>query len=241
MNTQIFIRTYDGDAKWLDLCLHKLKEHARGFAGITIVAGPGNDQADAVALTHGIRPQTDEWDISIPNGYLSQQATKMRASLWIPKDADFVAFFDSDCVCHGDLHASDLFGDDGKPIMLHTPWSDLEPHVEDAWRKVTEFLVGQSVDYEFMRRLPFVYPVSVLRDSFAFFESTQGSMRKWLRLSDRFSEFNYLGAWAWFNAHDKFHWINTDYELWKQLPMTQYYSRNYADLNEARKGAGLEP
>jgi hypothetical protein len=48
-----------------------------------------------------------------------------------------------------------------------------------------------------------------------------------------FSEFNYMGAYAFNKMNDRFHWIDTEHEPFENLPLKQYWS--HGGIQEEQK------
>jgi hypothetical protein len=43
-------------------------------------------------------------------------------------------------------------------------------------------------------------------------EKRHGNLARFIERTQSFSEFNYLGAWAWKNHHDRYSWLDTTCE-----------------------------
>ena len=184
MTTDIFIRSYAGDFAWLEYCLKSIKKYGNGFSKVHIVV-PANDAGNVPVLgSEVVHLTTDRTD-----GYMAQQLTKLHADDFC--EAEYVLHVDSDCVFFKDFSPLDFFLE-GKPIML-------QEKVETIWNPITEKHLGWRDEYEYMRRLPIIYPKWIY-----------GKFRAWMkrkhdlgiddyvvRVNGReFSEFNTLGQWA---------------------------------------------
>lgn len=97
---------------------------------------------------------------------------------------------------------------------------------------MTEKFLGRMVEFEFMRRMPFLVPRWLLIAMREFCEKQHGiPLDKYVMSQPyrEFSEFNALGAFAFYFHHDKFNWINTEKvpaEQWPPLTVLQKYSHD---------------
>ena len=199
----LFLRTYKGDRDWLPYLFRSIAKHAPDV-GLTVVAPKGHDVGVAVTIhtdpVHG-------------DDYINQQYDKLHADLYVPEGTTHIVHIDSDCILTAPLDG--LFRD-GKPIMLHTPWEQ----VGDAkcWHPITERLLGFEAPYEFMRRMPLVYPTDVYSGLRWHLESEHKTFMRSLigNVKGRnLSEFNLLGSFCWEHFYGEFCWINT---AEKELP-----------------------
>lgn len=229
MNHAIILRTYDRDLKWLKLSLPTIMKHCHGFSCIRVVGDKTGTLALEYARSIGCETDTDYDVDGIAKGYIAQQATKLRADFFVPGDTDAVLFFDSDCIVQGPMKPEDyMIGE--RIVMLYTPWS----HVGDAkiaWQGITQTTLGETTEFEFMRRLPMAFNLSTIRDARAWLEAKyKMPMHDFLANKESFSEYNFLGAWAHRFEPDRYHWINTLRGTWKQLPTRQFWS--HGDIAE---------
>jgi hypothetical protein len=200
MNTDIFIRSYVNDFRWLTYSLKSINQRAKGFRDIHIVV----PQGQAEHLKHLTLEKVHECPV-YGDDYLGQQITKMMADTYT--DADFILHIDSDTVFTQDV-TPDTFIIDGKPIIYHEPYSKvgLEP-----WYPVVSEVLGWAPENEFMRRFPFVYPRWLYGDFRGYLETLYyDSFENYVssRPHRSFSEFNIIGEFAWKTHHDKFTWRN---------------------------------
>jgi len=136
--------------------------------------------------------------------YVGQQLTKLYADEL--SDADFICHFDSDCVVARPLSPPDLFAD-GKPVLWMTAFEELSPI--SGRRQGVQRLLGVDVPFDFMRRLPIVFPrwlYAALRRHVA--ESRGGDFRAIACALEpgELSEFNTLAAFAYLHHRDAFQW-----------------------------------
>ena len=202
MTTDIFIRTYVNDLKWLEHALRSIAKHVTGYRNIIIAIPEGQG--------HLLSHLTTERVIEVPDladGYIGQQLTKMEA--WKYTDADFVLFWDSDVIATQPIDINTEYFKDGKPILYKTRYSS----IESPWKAITEKAVGFAVEWEYMRRMPMVYWRDTLGDACLWIENAQGvSLRPYLERQPlrHFSEFNAIGAFAEFIQAPSYHIVDTE-------------------------------
>jgi len=211
LKPHILIRSYNKDRDWLDYCLKSINKHNPEL-GLTIVIPEGHDVGHPAIQVPPVHQ----------DGYVDQQHTKLRAVAYVPEDATHVMHIDSDCLVVGNL--MDLFID-GKPLMLKTPWELIDKDAS-VWREVTAHYMGFDPEFEYMRRMPLVYPARIYNDLTIYLEKLHGSMGDWFYKIEgrRLSEFNLLGAYADKFMNDEFHWINTATDPLPPLTVKQGWS-----------------
>lgn len=215
MATSIVIRTYHKDIEWLKLCLRSIEIYASGFRDVIVlfpeVDKEGHDwsflnqskcgMADFFA--HAIKPV-------VADGYIDQQYSKMTADRYT--DADEILFIDSDTILIRPTGPS-AFRFQGKPYLLYTPYQLFPADTDMPWQAPTEKALSHQVAYEFMRRLPIMMKRELLELTRAFMASVHGvSLVDYLRnvKNREFSEFNVLGAYAYYHAPRLATFIPTD-------------------------------
>jgi hypothetical protein len=198
MTTDIFIRSYSPDFKWLEYCLFSCDKFAKGFSSIHIVV-PEQDKQILNHLTlesvHGVTPACQD-------GYLDQQVSKLYADEFC--QSDYILHLDSDCVWYKETTPQDFF-QNGKPIIL------VEDGVVSPWPKITEKTLCWYDSKEYMRRLPIIYPRWVYPEFRKWIKNKHGmSLRNWISLQPyrEFSEFNTLGQWLFRFHPEKFAWLH---------------------------------
>lgn len=223
MTADIFIKTFAGDVEWLKQCIKHLRHYALGFRRLVIVAPPEIERAVRDA---GTRPE----DLLLlyaegEDGYFFQQQMKLHALNLT--DSEYICFVDSDCLAKRHFRPEDFLVN-GKPHFLYTPYSNLEGSGADRWKAGTEAVIGQPVEYEFMRRHPAFYPRSVLRQFDNWMKNTHGHCgSQFMRLRGRdlvLSEFNLMGAWCWYYRRDAFTWLNTMTDSFPPDYVEQFWS-----------------
>lgn len=210
MKTDIFIRSYRGDFAWLNYALKSCSISAEGF-NTTHVVVPIQDK-DLLNLTrehvHSCHQHC--------NGYLHQQITKLKADEY--SSADVIWHIDSDTIFKRTVTPQE-FIKDGKVIMFYEPYSRLDCR----WQAITEAAVGFSVENEFMRRPPHVYPRWLYGEVRAHLDKVHGNWEKFIasRQNNEFSEYNVMGAVAWQFFRDRFEWVLPEYS---ESFVQQYWS-----------------
>lgn len=184
MSTSIFIKTWDGDIEWLPYCLKSITKYASGIDEVVITADQSCvARVNKIAGSAKVYP-VPEW----PNGYIQQQWVKLNADMYT--DADNILFVDSDCVFHTPF-TPESYMRDGKPVLLKTIYGNLGGG--EIWKSITSVVVGWEVEYEYMRRLPWMYKSSSL---VKFREMFPKLVDYLLTVEDKyFSEFNAIGAY----------------------------------------------
>lgn len=206
MTTDIFIKTFWKDIEWLKVCLKSITKFVSGFDNVVIVA-PLKEQDLYKGLNFTLEkvlyinePTTD--------GYTWQQAVKLNAHHY--SSADRILYVDSDCVFIKPV-TPEYFLSGDKPYMLFTPYDKLG---KVPWRSGTEFVLGRPVPFEFMRRHPMMYPREVLEEFAEFILKRFGMSVTDFMLENcakhSLSEFNILGAFAYYYMNDRFVWMNTE-------------------------------
>ena len=217
MKYAIFIRTYAGDYAWLEYCLRSLKKNA---AGIPIYIA-----TSSTLLNHQFDLKEAHWSGSgfdHADDYVGQQITKLKADQFVTCKPDYIIHIDSDTVL---LDSFDkLFDADGKPFMLRTPYDQLPS--DFPWKAPTEQHLGWGVSHEYMRRFPLVYPFGLYAELRQHLAVKNGGWENWVQSikGRHLSEFNLLGAFAFENNHDEFHWIDTDRDELPPLIVKQNWS-----------------
>lgn len=224
MATDIFIRTYAKDARWLEYCLRSVDKYARKFRQVVVVYG-SNDEPVIGPIVRAHKNTVIKHDTPSGNGYADQLNSKISCDLYT--DADYFLHVDDDCVFTAETtpltHTTD-----GKPDVWYDRYDSkwLKGHGGVQARKPwTEFTLGRpNIDIETTRRHPALFPRWLYKRTRDRIESIHGiSTREFiLRKPGPFSEFNMLGAMAYYEYPAHFHfWIMDDY--CKKPPLLKQY------------------
>lgn len=220
MTTSLFVRTYKGDAAWLRYCLRSLEKFATGFHQKVIVC-PVDSHEVIQPLAAEFGWQYDVCEEVAPDGYLSQQFTKLAADKWCSGDA--ICFVDSDLCFTRPFSPECLVDEDGKIILLKTRYDT----IECPWQPITESVVGFPVEWEMMRRFPLTYPRELLRMTRDHIELTHMvSLERFFQgiKGRELSEFNVLGAIAEKFMPERFRFVDTGVEELPPLYSLQRWS-----------------
>lgn len=142
------------------------------------------------------------------------QLSMMSGDLLCP-DADFVFLVGSDCIATSEFRPDDYFAANGKPIMLMSSYAALEKAHPGAvpWKPGVTRVLKFVPKYEYMRRLPIVYPKALFPALRAHVEGLHGKpFADFIYESDKLhrntSESNLLGAYAHKFMPDIFEWVD---------------------------------
>lgn len=201
----IFVKSYRKDFKLLHYSLLSIAKNVTGYNNIIILI-PEKDKhlfdtrnLPERTLVHYVK--------EYGSGYLFQQWCKLSAFKYCY--SEFIMFSDSDLIYDKPINLQDYISD-GKPEILYTNYSQLTDAL--CWKESTELLMGETVDYEYMRRNALIYHRSTLEA----ISKWQPNLEYIIMNSVRFSEFNLMGAYAVKFEYEKYNFINTDY--WQFVP-----------------------
>lgn len=202
MSASIFIKTWRNDLPWLRYCLQSIRKFGTGFDDPIIVL---DESCRSLIRPSDFLSEKIHWVPDSPNGYITQQVVKLRAHEYT--DSEFILFVDSDCIFNTPF-SPESYMRDGNPVLLKTKYGNLGG--AEAWKSITESFVGWSVEYEYMRRLPWMYRRDTL---IAFRNAFPEIQSKLTQIKDRgFSEFNAIGAFIDRYEQDKY--FISDTEEW---------------------------
>lgn len=221
-SVDIFVKSHKPDFWLLQLSLATIKRNVTGYKNIVLLI-PEKDMHDFDTRSLPDRTLIHYIEDKQP-GWLYQQVCKMNAHKYC--DADYILFSDSDNFFDHPLDVQDLIKDD-KPEILFTNYEQLKDAI--VWKLPTERFIGEPVQYEFMRRLPLTYH----RDTLVAIEKYHPDIEKTIMASDKWSEFNCFGIFAYKHEREKYNFVNTD--EWTYVPphSTQTWSHS-----SKKEGAG---
>lgn len=222
----IFIKTYPKDYPWLKYCLRSIDKFCTGFRRVVIVSPETKSKEFLDAIT-GFK--INVLPICNPNemadGYLFQQSVKLHADEY--SDAEWFLHLDSDTIFTVRV-TPQTYLSDGKFVWMMTPYG----RSETPWQPITEKFIVAPVQYEFMRRFPFLLPRWIYKAIRNWcIDKHQMTMQTYISVQPEreFSEFNALGAFAWLFHQDKFSWVDTSQVAekdWPALTVDQQWSHN---------------
>ncbi|KAK4049331.1 hypothetical protein OIO90_005460 [Microbotryomycetes sp. JL221] len=157
----------------------------------------------------------------LPNGDIQQKLTKLRADMYC--EGDYILHLDSDTVIARTVLQKDVVWIAGRPAHSYAPYDTL-PEGVSIWREGTGIALGQPVEFEFSRNSFHVYPRKIYANARAHIERVHGmSLIDFLTTrigrakgqnaftpEDRarmFSDFNYLGAYAYYIEPELLSWV----------------------------------
>lgn len=235
MHTDIFIKSYPKDYPWLEYALRSIRKFVTGYRQIILViptrTGINPDLLNDADIDVWLRPEMDP-------GYLWQQACKLMAPGF--SDASLWLYHDSDCIYTKPFHPQDMLTADGRIRLLKTPYAVIERDYQKQgkffpWRGPTQTVLNRPVEFEYMRRFPFLIPTNVIRGFRHHIRSLHGMYpEEYIMGQKSFSEFNALLAYADFEHRNSFEFQNTE-EL-KELPPTvirQFWSHAGIEAHRA--------
>jgi len=225
MIIDIFIRTYSKDFDILNVCLYSIKKYLTGFRNIIIcVREKEYNLLTKVVNLQGCKViKTFNYDDSVD--YLGQQISKLHAHTYT--DAEYIYFIDSDCILSDYMNIENVYFDkENKLIILKDYWKN----VGDAnlWQPCLQYL-GLLTEYEFMRRLPQLYPSNIFTPIKMLIQNKTGC--KWhegchkIYSNAKFSEFNIMGSYIYLYANQNINFKFSSEET--ILPFKQHWSLDY--------------
>lgn len=243
MNHQVLIASYKKDFVWLRPNLLSLRKHMKGFLH-PVISVSSEDAAEARELVANVYPQCK---VCVVNGRpglgnLRAQVSMMCGDL-LCEEADYVWLVGSDCVVSGEFTPEPFFRN-GRPVMLINTYEELLKVAPGIlpWQLGTEAAVGFQPVYEYMRRLPLMYPRALFPAVRRHIESLHGKkfedyvydIGAYAQKSNRsdaanFSESNVMGAFAHRFMPEAYEWVCLDEDYAGEMaklpnPMIQFWS-----------------
>lgn len=209
----IVIKSYHRDFKWLKFALQSIEKNVSGYNRIILII-PASD----AALFNGMKlpPKTDVRYVNeYGNGYLYQQWCKINACNY--SNAAYLCFGDSDCIFTRPVNLQD-YVKYGKPEILCTVWEKVGDAI--IWKEPTERIMREEVPYEFMRRNCLIYH----RDTLVRLNEEFIDLEDVIMKSERFSEFNLIGAYAYKHERYRYNFIDTDHWEYTEPKAIQFWS-----------------
>ena len=211
----IFYKSYAKDFEWLYYSLKSIKKYLTGYNKIIIVIPEKDKELLNYELVNELNCEV-HFVNEYGDGYIYQQFIKMTAHKYC--NSKFILYSDSDLIFNTNIDLHNFITNE-KPEILYTDYSKVGDAI--CWKEVTEKFIGRELDYEFMRRLPLIYHRSTIVEINKNYDIEDTIMNKF---SDRFSEFNSIGAWVFYNDSDKYKLTNTDNWSYVQPMGKQYWS-----------------
>lgn len=199
MTTSIFYKSYQKDFEFLKYSLRSVIRFTTGFKEIVVVSDAAEPKPPVGSVEKHYFIHEKEAK------YCHQQVLKLNADSFT--DSDVIVFGDSDTLFTSQIQPEDLM-ENGKPIWLYEPYQGMtNPDVLARQKVVGEFL-GESVQFEFMRRHPFIITRELLVDLRRFCWRKHGVSLDDYMMShqDSLSEFNLAGCWLYAHRHSDVAW-----------------------------------
>ena len=225
MNADIFIRTYYKDLQWLQYSLRSIEKYTAGFRKTILVVPRSSAERlrwaglDRHAETHICEDFADD--------YLGQQITKLHADRY--SDADLICHVDSDCLFRRRTAPKDFFSN-GKIVVPMVSYRAFPQ--ERGWQKLAEKFMCCQVEYDFMRRQPFLFPrwlYGAMRDHAQHLHNQSLYDYVISQPPGGFSEYNALGAFAYYFHCDEFVW--SERTTWIPDESICRWFRSWGDLS----------
>ena len=153
----------------------------------------------------------------------------LNADNYVDDDTTHIMHVANDSIFTDEL-SDDLIFKDDKIIMPYTPFDTLlSQELPDGMhellvksRQGVSELLDIEIEHEFARRLPITYPIELYKECRSYVEDVQKmTLDDAIHVYDVSSVYNLLGAYAWQNNKDAFHWLNTDEDELENLPFMQ--------------------
>ena len=219
----IFYKTYKQDFEWIKYSLKSLKKHVKGYNKIIIIV-PKEDEYLFNTTPFDLPENVFVKGVSeYGTGYLYQQWCKISAHTY--SDADYIMFADSDCIFDHDIDLND-FIKEGNPEILYTDYLKVGDAI--CWKQVTEDFIKEPQQFEFMRRNCLIYHRRTLENVCNY----EKNLEYIIMNSERFSEFNAIGAYAFKYEKEKYNFVNTDNWQYTQPKAKQYHS--YTEIEKMK-------
>lgn len=217
MRHQIFIASYRKDFEWLVPCLKTLRKFAHGFLP-TVICVDSLDYPEAVEFCKKADPDCLV-KIKDGEGFMRAQVGMMQADIYCP-NADVIYLIGSDCLALRDF-TPEMYCPNGRPGVLMNSYEKLaEAHSACLqWRRGTERVLGFVPPFEYMRRLPSVFPASIFAPMRLHVEELRGKpFERYIIDANKprgdTSEANILGAFAHKFMPDTCEFLDIDNVEW---------------------------
>jgi hypothetical protein len=201
MKNQVIVCSYKKDFCWLIHMLASLKRFSAGFLHPVVCVAP----EDFSAATEITRQSYPEAVIKVTSGrygqgFMRAQIAMMKADI-LCEEADNIFFLGSDCLAFDELSPEPYLDSSGRPAVLYSSYSIMSQCHADTipWQAGVNRVLGFKPEYEFMRRLPSVFPRSIFEPMRSYVEKLHRmDFENYIYSADdgKTSEANILGAFA---------------------------------------------
>ena len=236
MKTSIVTVTYDKDLEFLKYNLKSIQKFCKGYHdNVVIIDDHENDcvetqrYLDSVGQKYFVNKDAKY----IKKGYVRQQYMKLLSDLYVSQDTDYICHIDADSIFKTE-HSPNRFFRNNKPILIKNNYSKLVKAFTKRgentdgilkWKETTSEILNWDVEYEFMFRMPLVYPKNLTKLVREYIEEiNNSSLLDTLKDIPIMSEYNVLGAYAHQFTPQDFFWI----DRWDDEKLVQ--KTNYNDI-----------
>lgn len=219
MKHQIFVASYQRDFPWLIHCLASIKRFSSGFLP-PVVCVSREDFSEAKELCMRFCPESFVF-VKQGEGFMRAQIGMMEADLMC-QWADVIYLVGSDCIFTRPF-TPEMYCPNGKAGVLMNSYERLAD-VHSAclpWRRGVERVLGFAPDFEYMRRLPSVFPATIFKPMREHVEKLHGMpfgeyIIEGNKARRDTSEANILGAYAHRYMPETCEFVDIDNVEWEQ-------------------------
>ena len=233
MKTSIVTITYDKDLEFLKYNLKSIQKFCHGYhENIVVIDDHENDCIETQKYLESIGQKyfVNKEAKKIKKGYIRQQYMGYYMDNYLDNNTDYVCCLDSDNIFTSH-HNPSIYFKNNLPIMGMTNWKDM-PNTK--FKPSTEQALGYESTYNFMRRMPFIYPIWSFEKIRNYLKSLHGcSIEDYFKDVELCAEYCIWGDYLFKFFKQHFHWVDTHQnknewqELNSQFPCTQYSNRRY--------------
>ncbi len=217
MKHQIFIASYEKDFPWLIHCLSSINRYCQGYLP-PVVCVSQEDYEEAAEICPRMHPGV-QVVVKDGTGFMRAQIGMMEADLFCP-EADVIYLVGSDCIFLRP-NTPEEYCPNGKPGVLMNSYQLLASVHSGCmpWQAGTERVLGWKPEFEYMRRLPSVFPSSIFAPMRAFVEERHKMpfgeyIIEGNKARHDTSEANILGAYAHKFMPETCEFLNVDNIEW---------------------------
>jgi hypothetical protein len=214
MTTDVFVITYPPDHKWLPYLWRSIAKHITGMRAVVLVLEQGDPEPPDLPAYVQVK-RCPRYTQEGPGRNFCQPMEKLRAHEYT--DANMICYMDSDCVFTTPLDLSTY----RHPLIVED-WF----HVGNAicWLSPTRQLLRFEPPYETMRRFPFFYPRSFIKEVWEHIGSAEGIARERAKGLTAVAEFNILGNYAVVKRPELFEILVARVNQLPELVIRQFWS-----------------
>ena len=240
MKVSIITVAHDKDLEYLKLNLQSINKFCKSYhENIVVIDDHKNDCDQTRQYLDSINQKyiVDTTAKNIKIGYIRQQYMKLFSEQHVCSDTDFICHVDCDNLFFS-VHEPSVYFEGPLPVLGIQSWSTMNK----IFKPVTDQTLEYESDFNFMRRMPLVYPAQLFHELRSYITELKGDLIEYLNTLPTISEYNLLGAYAYKFKRDSFHWVDVKknakaWAYYKSLvPCEQYSSKidcaRYMDLSK---------